>query len=51
VTRKLNNGREYRIVKVFYRPEELAAKLSASGWRADIAQTERYFIHGDATPA
>ena len=51
VTRKLNDGREYRIVKVFYRPEELAAKLSASGWRADIAQTERYFIHGDAMPA
>jgi demethylmenaquinone methyltransferase/2-methoxy-6-polyprenyl-1,4-benzoquinol methylase len=51
VTRKLNDGREYRIVKLFYRPDELAAKLFAVGWRAEIAQTERYFIHGHATPA
>ena len=48
VTRKLNDGREFRIVKLFYRPGELAAKLSALGWRASIAQTERYFIHGQA---
>jgi 2-polyprenyl-3-methyl-5-hydroxy-6-metoxy-1,4-benzoquinol methylase len=51
VSRKLNDGREYRIVKLFYRPEELAAKLSAIGWRADIRQTEHYFIHGEATRA
>jgi 2-polyprenyl-3-methyl-5-hydroxy-6-metoxy-1,4-benzoquinol methylase len=51
VNRKLNDGREYRIVKLFYRPEELAAKLSAIGWRADIRQTEHYFIHGEATRA
>jgi len=51
VTRKLNDGREYRIVKLFYRPDQLAAKLSAIGWQADVAQTERYFIHGHAVPA
>jgi 2-polyprenyl-3-methyl-5-hydroxy-6-metoxy-1,4-benzoquinol methylase len=51
VTRKLNDGREFRIVKLFYRPEELTAKLSAIGWRADIRQTEHYFIHGQAVPA
>jgi demethylmenaquinone methyltransferase/2-methoxy-6-polyprenyl-1,4-benzoquinol methylase len=50
VTRKLNDGREFRIVKLFYRPEELAAKLSTLGWRADIAQTQRYFIYGLAEP-
>ena len=50
VTRKLNDGREFRIVKLFYRPEELAAKLSAIRWRAEIRQTEHYFIHGAATP-
>ena len=49
VTRKLNDGREFRIVKLFYRPEELAAKLSALGWRAEIRQTEHYFIHGQAS--
>ncbi|HTS21926.1 MAG TPA: methyltransferase domain-containing protein [Casimicrobiaceae bacterium] len=48
VTRKLNDGREFRIVKLFYRPQELAAKLSALGWSADIVQTEHYFIHGHA---
>jgi demethylmenaquinone methyltransferase/2-methoxy-6-polyprenyl-1,4-benzoquinol methylase len=48
VTRKLNDGREFRIVKVFYRPEDLEAKLSALGWRARIGRTERYFIHGEA---
>jgi SAM-dependent methyltransferase len=49
VTRKLNDGREFRIVKLFYRPEELAAKLAALAWRADIRQTERYFIYGEAS--
>ena len=49
VTRKLNDGREFRIVKVFYRPDALDAKLSALGWRARIAQTGRYFIYGEAT--
>jgi demethylmenaquinone methyltransferase/2-methoxy-6-polyprenyl-1,4-benzoquinol methylase len=50
VTRKLNDGREFRIVKLFYRPDELAAKLAALGWRAEIRQTEHYFIHGHAAP-
>ncbi len=50
VTRKLNDGREFRIVKLFYRPEELAAKLSTLGWRAEIQQTEHYFIHGQVSP-
>ena len=51
VTRKLNDGREFRIVKLFYRPEELAAKLSGLGWDAEIRQTEHYFIHGHAAMA
>ena len=49
VTRKLNDGRKFRIVKLFYRPEELTAKLSTLGWRAEIRQTEHYFIHGQAS--
>jgi demethylmenaquinone methyltransferase/2-methoxy-6-polyprenyl-1,4-benzoquinol methylase len=48
VTRRLNDGREFRIVKLFYRPAELAAKVASLGWRADIRQTETYFIHGQA---
>ena len=50
VTRKLNDGREFRIVKVFYDPPTLAARVEALGWRADLAQTARYFIYGEATP-
>ena len=46
VTRKLNDGREFRIVKIFYRPDDLAARLAALGWRAAIGQTQNYFIHG-----
>jgi len=48
VTRKLNDGREFRIVKVFYEPAALAAKLDALGWKADLAQTPHYFIYGEA---
>lgn len=49
VTRKLNDGREFRIVKVFYEPAVLAAKLESLGWQADLAQTPRYFIYGEAS--
>ena len=48
VTRKLNDGREYKIVKLFYEPGVLAAKLEPLGWRAQLSQTARYFIHGEA---
>jgi demethylmenaquinone methyltransferase/2-methoxy-6-polyprenyl-1,4-benzoquinol methylase len=51
VTRKLNDGREFRIVKVFYEPAALAAKLDALGWNARIAQTPHYFIYGEAARA
>jgi demethylmenaquinone methyltransferase/2-methoxy-6-polyprenyl-1,4-benzoquinol methylase len=47
VIRRLNDGREFRIVKLFYRPAELVAKLASLGWRADIRQTGNYFIHGE----
>jgi demethylmenaquinone methyltransferase/2-methoxy-6-polyprenyl-1,4-benzoquinol methylase len=51
VTRKLNDGREFRIVKVFYEPEALTAKLEPLGWMADLSQTPHYFIYGEATRA
>ena len=51
VTRKLTDGREFRIVKVFYEPAALAAKLDELGWNASIAQTPHYFIYGEATRA
>ncbi|HZC05665.1 MAG TPA: class I SAM-dependent methyltransferase [Ktedonobacterales bacterium] len=51
VTRRLNDGRTYRIVKVFYTPERLRDKLGALGWRADIRATPTYFLYGPVTLA
>jgi 2-polyprenyl-3-methyl-5-hydroxy-6-metoxy-1,4-benzoquinol methylase len=51
VTRKLNDGRQYRIVKIFHEPAELNARLATLGLAADITRTPRYFIHGPARPA
>jgi SAM-dependent methyltransferase len=48
VPRKLNDGREFRIVKLFYEPQALAAKLSGLGWSAELHRTTNYFIHGHA---
>jgi demethylmenaquinone methyltransferase/2-methoxy-6-polyprenyl-1,4-benzoquinol methylase len=51
VTRRLDDGREYRIVKVFWTPEALAARLAASGFAADLHATARYFVYGSVTDA
>lgn len=48
VARKLNDGREFRIVKIFYEPARLAEKLAAMGWKPAIEQTANYFIYGEA---
>ena len=50
-TRKLNDGREFRIVKFFYEPAVLSAKLEQVGFASDIRQTRQYFICGEARPA
>ncbi len=44
--RKLNDGREFSIVKLFYKPADLAKKLSELGWNAEIKTTEQFFIYG-----
>ena len=49
VTRRLNDGQEYRIVKVFYRPEALTEQLTAWGWQVRIERTPSYFYYGVAT--
>jgi len=48
--RKLNDGSEYRIVKIFHEPDALAQRLATLGFTARIAHTPRYFIHGTAAP-
>jgi len=49
-TRRLDDGREFEIVKVFYQPEKLAADLGTCGWDASIRATGKYFIYGQVTP-
>jgi SAM-dependent methyltransferase len=51
VTRRLNDGREFRIVKRFWEPQALGLRLRALGWSTAIVQTPSYFIHGTARPS
>lgn len=46
LTRRLNDGREYRIVKVFHEPDDLQRRLSALGWDVTVTPTGRYFYYG-----
>ena len=48
-TRRLDDGREFTIVKVFYDADELRLALSAAGFdTADVSTTGRFFILGTA---
>jgi len=46
VLRKLDDGREFRVVKVFWEPASLAARLAPLGYDSALARTPRYFVHG-----
>ena len=48
-TRRLNDGRAYQIVKIFYRPEQLAERHTAHGWRSHVRATRTYFVYGTAS--
>lgn len=48
--RRLADGREFRVVKVFYEPVGLEAALLAAGFAtAEVITTARFFILGTAT--
>jgi ubiquinone/menaquinone biosynthesis C-methylase UbiE len=42
-TRKLNDGQEFKIVKIFYEPEALQATLAQHGFDAKVKVSGRYF--------
>lgn len=44
--RKLADGRAFGVVKIFYDPAGLSARLAALGWRVDVSRTPSYFIYG-----
>jgi demethylmenaquinone methyltransferase/2-methoxy-6-polyprenyl-1,4-benzoquinol methylase len=48
--RRLDDGREFTIVKVYYDPAELEAALHRAGFvRASVTTTNRFFLTGEAT--
>jgi demethylmenaquinone methyltransferase/2-methoxy-6-polyprenyl-1,4-benzoquinol methylase len=44
--RKLNDGRTYRVVKIFHESRQLQESLQSLGWLGQIHQTDNYFLHG-----
>ena len=48
--RRLNDGREFTIVKLCHGPEQLTGWLSAHGWDARVGTTGEEFIYGTASP-
>ncbi|HKC66186.1 MAG TPA: class I SAM-dependent methyltransferase [Pyrinomonadaceae bacterium] len=50
VCRRLNDGREFRIVKMFYEPVVLEQRLLEIGWRGQVHRTGKFFVYGAMTP-
>ena len=48
VERRLNDGRTFRIVKIFHEPAALSSRLAPLGWAPTISATPNFFIHGSA---
>jgi hypothetical protein len=46
----LNDGREFRIVKIFHRPSPLQERLEALGWRGWVKSSGGFFVYGRVTP-
>jgi demethylmenaquinone methyltransferase/2-methoxy-6-polyprenyl-1,4-benzoquinol methylase len=44
--RKLNDGRSYNIVKLFYEPDDLYYRLHSLGWTGSVKSTGRFFYYG-----
>jgi demethylmenaquinone methyltransferase/2-methoxy-6-polyprenyl-1,4-benzoquinol methylase len=53
ITRKLNDGQQFTIFKIFYKRSQLLDKLTQVGFNADVNQTNNYFIyaHGVKAPS
>jgi demethylmenaquinone methyltransferase/2-methoxy-6-polyprenyl-1,4-benzoquinol methylase len=49
VLRELEDGRQFRAVKVFYQPSVLEANLSALGWNVEVRPAGRRFYWGQST--
>ena len=49
-TRQLNDGREFRIVKIFHDPVALERRLAGLGWRFSARTTQNHLLYGFGEP-
>jgi demethylmenaquinone methyltransferase/2-methoxy-6-polyprenyl-1,4-benzoquinol methylase len=49
MTRRLNDGQEFQIVKNFYDPASLAARFAAFGLDITVRETASFFLYGYGT--
>jgi 2-polyprenyl-3-methyl-5-hydroxy-6-metoxy-1,4-benzoquinol methylase len=49
MTRKLNDGRAFQIVKNFYNPAALAARFANAGLHVTLSESAIYFLYGCGT--
>jgi SAM-dependent methyltransferase len=45
-SRRLDDGREFQIVKRYYEPRAVQSELASLGWAFQVATTGEFFIHG-----
>jgi hypothetical protein len=50
VQRRLNDGRTFRLVKVFYEPKSLESQLLRCGWQGRVRSSGKFFLYGSVTP-
>ena len=50
VRRRLRDGREFDVVKVFYEPAVLERRLLGRGWNGWVRSSGRFFLYGSVTP-
>ena len=49
--RRLNDGREFHIVKVFFDPVDLNARLQTLGWEGWVRSSGQFFLYGSLKPS
>ena len=49
-SRRLSDGREFDVVKVFYEPGDLQQRLAECDWTGWVRATGRFFLYGSVTP-
>jgi SAM-dependent methyltransferase len=46
VRRRLNDGREFNVIKVFHDPSALEQRLRRQGWEGAVRSSGRFFLYG-----